>query len=362
MTPIVYWHPGTTVATADVASGLAYGLQQHGVELVTYPTCAHIKTTGHTLIKAWRDGRRSVPDLPKPSQADVIYWASAGILERAIRASVTRGAEWVVVVSGMYQHPDFIPLLRRAGLKVCVVLTESPYDLLPEMRYISACDIAFTNERSSVPQLREANQHTYYLPHAWHPGVHQVMADAPTDVPSHDVVFVGTGFVERVRLLERIDWTGIDFGLYGIWTLAGSRSKLRRHLLAAETQNERTAALYRAARVGLNLHRTSKGYGVNVDHITHAESMNPRCFELAATGCFFTTDARAEVSEVFGDVLPTFTTPIEAEAVIRQALREPAWRADVAAACRERVAAETWTARAAMVLDALNTFSAARAA
>ena len=255
-----------------------------------------------------------------------------------------------------------LPMLRRAGLKVCVVLTESPYDLLPERRYVQAADIAFTNERTSVPSLREVQPHTYYLPHAWHPAIHDVLAQAVEDVPAHDVVFVGTGFIERVRLLQSIDWTDIDFGLYGVWTLAGSRSVLRRHLRGQETPQAVTAGLYRKAAVGLNLHRTSKGYAVDAQHVMGAESMNPRCWELAASGLFFTTDHRAEVTETFGDVLPTFSTPAEAESIVRRALREPQWRADVAATCRERVADQTWTARAAMVLDALASYGRERAA
>ena len=359
MTPLVLWHPGTSVATSDVSSGLAYGLEQHGVEIVGYNTAAHIITAGQALNKAWKLGEKK---MPRPTQGDVIYWASQGILERAIRSALTRGVEWVVVVSGMYQHPDMLPMLRRAGLRICVLLTETPYDLPMEARYIREADLAFTNERTAVAALREANPHTYYLPHAWHPGVHAMMAEAPTDVAAHDVVFVGTGFIERQRLLEAIDWDGLDFGLYGVWTLAGSRSKLRRHLRDNETPNTTTAGLYRAAKVGINLHRTSKGFGHKVEHVVGAESMNPRCYELAATGCFFTTDYRPEVGEVFGDALPTFSTPAEAEAIVRRALREPQWRADVAAACRERVTDQTWTARAAMVLDALARYSAAQAA
>jgi spore maturation protein CgeB len=359
VTPVVFWHPGTTVATADVASGLAYGLEQHGVELIHYATTSHIEVAGYTLHKAWNIGKRTQP---KPSMAAIIYWASTGILERAIRAAVEREAEWVVVVSGMYQHPDMLPMLRRAGLKICVVLTESPYDLLPERKYISWADLAFTNERSSVAALREANPRTYYLRHAWHPGVHSTMAEAPADVPAHDAVFVGTGFIERCKVLSSMDWRGLDFGLYGTWNLLGPRAGLRKHLRDGEVANTKTAALYRAAKVGINIHRTSKGYGPDVDHVVGAESINPRCFELAATGCCFVTDYRPEVAEVFGAALPTFTTPVEASALVRQAVTDQAWREDTAAACRERVQSETWTARAAMVLDAMTGYQRERAA
>lgn len=360
MKPVVLWHPGTGVSTSDVSAGLAHGLQAHGVEVIPYATCAHITAAGWLLNKVWRMGKKSAP---RPQSRDILYWANVAILETALRAACTKGAEWVIAVSGMYQHPDFVLMLRRAGLKVCVLLTESPYDGEAEARYASLADLVFTNERTSVPALRAVNQHTYYLPHAWHPGVHDVLTQADAKpATAHDVVFVGTGFVERIRLLESIDWSGIDFGCYGIWSLVAPRGRLRPYLRGGETPNERTAALYRAAKVGLNLHRSSKGYSLTTGHVTGAESMSPRCWELAASGLFFTTDHRAEVGEVFGDVLPTFSTATEAEAIVRRALREPQWRADVAAACRERVADQTWTARAAMVLDALARYRAAQAA
>jgi hypothetical protein len=360
MTPIVLWHPGTGVSTADVSSGLAHGLQANGVDVIPYATAAHITAAGWMLNKVWRLGKKSAP---RPQSRDILYWANVAILETALRAACTKGAEWVLVVSGMYQHPDFVLMLRRAGLKVCVLLTESPYDGEAEARYASLADMVFTNERTSVESLRRVNPQTYYLPHAWHPGVHDVRAQAEAaPATAHEVVFVGTGFVERIRLLETIDWSGIDFGCYGIWSLVAPRGRLRPYLRGGETPNARTAALYRAATVGLNLHRTSMGYAVDAKHVTGAESMNPRCWELAASGLFFTTDHRAEVTETFGDVLPTFSTPAEAEAIVRRALREPQWRADVAAACRERVTDQTWTARAAMVLDALASYGRERAA
>ena len=46
-------------------------------------------------------------------------------------------------------------------------------------------------------------------------------------IPEHDVVFVGSHFPERARVLSHVDWTDIDFALYGNWKTLGSRSNLR---------------------------------------------------------------------------------------------------------------------------------------
>lgn len=341
---ILLWWPGATVAVSDVASGLSYGLTAQGCEVAHYRTDAHIISAGHMLRKLARMSKRR----ERPTKADVLYEANKGILERALRLQ----PDYVIAVSGMYQHPDYFLLLRRAGVRVVLVATESPYDLAAELAIAPLVEAVFTNERTTVEVFRLKNPRSYYLRHAWHPGVHGVET-AGEDVPAHDVVFVGTGFIERVRLLEAIQWDGLDLGLYGVMNLVAPRSALRRYVREGDTPNSRTAALYRRATVGLNLHRTSVQFGRSVRHIRHAESLNPRCYELAACGVPFVTDARAEVAEVFGDAVPTFTSPAECETAIRRIVADPAYRADLAHRVREAVAGETWTARAADVLDVL---------
>ena len=118
--------------------------------------------------------------------------------------------------------------------------------------------------------------------------------------------------------------------------------------------NRLAVALYRRAKVGLNLHRTSVDFTVDTQHVHGAESLNPRCYEMAAVGRFFASDWRPEMDDVFGGDLPTFKTPAEAEALLRRAIAEPDWRADVAGRCAERVKGHSWEHRAATALTALH--------
>src|SRR4030095_14464235 len=68
--------------------------------------------------------------------------------------------------------------------------------------------------------------------------------------------------------------------------------------------SETAAGLYRRARIGLNLHRSSKRYGRGAERVAHAESANPRTYELAACGLFQVSDVRLEIYELFGDAVP----------------------------------------------------------
>lgn len=352
-------HPGASYSTHDVWAGYRDALAAQGHELVHYALDGRISHAGAFLASAYRQARKATPGIEKPSAADVLYLAGQGVLERALRHNVTG----VVAVSGMYLHPDALILLRRAGVRTALLLTESPYDDEAQARVAGLADVVFTNERTSVETLRACNPRTHYLPHAYDPKVHTPTLPPPPsegeagtgDAPSHDVVFVGSAFAERVELLSAVDWEGLDLGLYGEWSALGSRSRLRRSVRSGPIDNATAAALYRRAKIGLNLYRRSVGFGRRAPRIDHAESLNPRAYELAACGAFHLSDHRAEVEETFGTLVPTFTDARSLSALARDYLHpeSAAARRQMAARLPACVAGHTYAARAETLVSHL---------
>jgi len=338
-----------------VEAGLRFGLKAHGVHVVPFRLDQRIDFAHKWLSVMWRRKRKDDPALPKPQQQDVIYHAGVGALEMALRHNV----DVVLIVSAMYLHPDVIVLMKRAGLRITVLFTESPYDEEQELRVAALVDGCWTNERSSVPKFRAVNPRAGYLAHAWHPERHLVAARDP-NIATHDVVFIGSGFHERVAWFNSIDWTGIDLGLYGNWDAVGLSRHVKAAVRGGVVNNEQSAHLYRAAKIGLNLYRQSRGWGRGTPVILHAESLNPRAYELAACGVFHLSECRAEVGEVFGDLVPTFTTPSEAAVLIRMWLARECERLRVAAQLPACVAEASWTQRAATVIGDLQSLLAAR--
>lgn len=349
--------PGASYSTHDVYTGIVDALGGLGHEVYPYRLDGRIAMAGaylrYVTNRVKRRGGAAVY-----TSADVVYKASADAVERALRLQ----PDWVLVVSGMYFHPDVFILLRRAGLRVAVLLTESPYDTEKELRILPYVECAWTNERTCVPRMRQVNPNVFYLPHAYDPAKHYP-GERPEDatLPAHDVVFVGTYFQERIELLSAVDWTGIDLGLYGDHTQLGSRSKLRRYVAGGITDNATTAGLYRRAKIGLNLHRTSIGFGRTAPRIAHAESLNPRAYELAASGCFQVSDYREEVEELFWQdtiaTVPTFRDAEVLEALIRQYLADPPERAWLAEEARAAVQGHTFAARARQLVADLERVS-----
>lgn len=341
-------HPGASWATAEIFWGLMHGLKYHDVDVVPYRLDDRFEASRAALFYLWRKKKRADPNIAPPNPADLSYHASVGALEMALRHQV----DVVLLVSGMLFHPDVIIMMKRAGLKVVALFTESPYDHESEMRVAAAIDGGWTNERSVVRDFRTVNPHFGYLPHGWNPLVHRTDTPIDDSVPAHDVVFVGTPFRERVRWFNSIDWSGIDLGLYGGWEKAKLNVQVRKSVRGL-VDNDKAALLYRRAKIGLNLYRQSKGWAANAPTISHAESMNPRAYELAACGTFFLSDYRSESAEVFGELVPMFRTPIEAAALIRRWLADEAGRQQIAAALPARVAEASWIHRTKTVLGDL---------
>lgn len=359
-------HPGASWSTADVFDGLTYGLRANGVEVLEYRLDGRIGHAKNSTYALYRKLKKAHKDVPRPSKLDVFYKAS----EEAVAMALRHKVDAVIVVSAMFLHPDVLIMLRRANTKVVILCTESPYDIREELKVTSLISRedeyagsrvnppsgVWTNERSSVPMFRAVNPRSGYIAHAWHPERHQPGPQSGDErAMAHDVVFVGTAFPERIEWFHGINWDGIDLGLYGSWDRLSKRSPLRRFVREAQVDNAFAAALYRRAKVNLNFYRQSVGWASNAPRIAHAESLNPRAYELAACGCFHISDVRQEVTEKFGDLVPTFKTPAQAEQLIRQWLANDAGRAHVAAQLPACVAEDSWVHRARQVIGDLHT-------
>lgn len=336
---ILVCHPGASWATHDVYKGAVEGIRAAGGHVVEWRLDGRIERWHAFLHYLWRKQRREKQGQtwPKPSAADTLHMATTGLIERALEKHCTD----LIIVSAMFLPPNKIELAKRAGLRVWLLCTETPYDLDDELRLAGMVDGVWTHERAAVETFRAVNARVAYLPHAWRPGVHDVTA--PAQKQPCDVLFCGSYFPERIAWFEAIDWTGVDLHLYGTTELIPKASPLRAYVKGGLVPNDHLAALARTAAVSINFFRRPReGYV--------AESLNPRLVEMAAAGCCVISDHRPEVAEIFGDALPTFQTAAEAGALIRALLADPLRRRACAARAQAAVAGATWPARGQQIM------------
>ena len=251
-------------------------------------------------------------------------------VEQASEASayiaLMQNADLVVVISGGLFHANAVVAMRRAGIPVVTVLTESPYQDEGQRILTGVATLATTNERRSVDILHETPNmliadprvggphlaHVMYGPPAYNPNVNKPTDPEPDKVC--DVVLVGTGFQERVDLLCGVNWEGINLRLIGYWK--DPPEAIARYVWSGPIDNAEAMAWYASAKIVLNTHRSISDGMV-------AESIGPRVYETAALGAFqLCDDSRAELNEIFGASVPTFKAhnPESLEISIRSAL------------------------------------------
>lgn len=344
--------PSAEMSIFDVGVGIREALLAAGHDVIDYRQYRRFK-----MVQAGFEAYRPEGDERPANPSMLCGYASEGIPQMAL----LHRPDWIFVVCGMGIHPDSLLAARRAGFKVAIWFTEAPYnsDEEAELYLARFCDLAFVNERTSVSWFQKVLDHwtggtATYLPHAYRPSVHRPRTDDEEPIDDEercDVLLIGTGFAERVHLLEGIDWTGIKLRVLGFWPGIVEPSFLAPMRGASIIPNAETARLYCGAKIVLNPHRYADG----------AESANPRTYEAAACGAFQLSDYRAETEEVFGDSVPTYEPgcPWQLSALVRRYLNQDDERARLASLARDRAAPHTFDNRAEAIVAAMEQYTVA---
>lgn len=328
---VLFVHPAARMSIWDVARGYRRALGQ----LLGDASIKDYYLDRHLAYHA-----RAVPRAVAEDHALMARLASENVLNEALYFR----ADLVVVMSGLNLHPIPIAMLGRAGIPVAVYLTESPYDDEVQAAWLEETRktgddpqiLVCTNERSS------AARGWSFLPLAYDPLVHYPIAPDPAE--ACDVLFVGTGWQERQRFLEAVDWSGLTLkicGPKGAWPELTEQSPLWSSFVDGVVDNETIAPRYAAAKVCLNFHRQSPT----------ALSANPRVYEIAACGAFQLCDRRPDVVAQFGESVPTFDSAAQLGDLARYYVAHEHERRRLAAAAHRRVAPDTFDARARTFLQ-----------
>jgi hypothetical protein len=251
----------------------------------------------------------------------------------------------LLLISGFFVPPQLLEFIARSGIAIVLIHTESPYEDKRQLELAPYAHLNLLNDPANIEAFKQVAP-TMYLPHAYRPTVHY--PPAPGIEPQYDFSFVGTAFASRIAFFEALDLDGLDVLLAGNWQQLTETSHLRKyvgHDVAQCLDNTDTADVYRASRVGINFYRREAEH----PDLTAGVAMGPREVEMAACGTFFLRDPRPEGDEVL-DMLPRFTSPQEASALMRWYLDHPDERQVLADKARAAVADRTFDQHARALL------------
>jgi spore maturation protein CgeB len=313
MARILLVHPGPDFSVADVYRGWIKALKAQGHDVKAYNTNERLTFYGHACfiqpdIEPCEHGLVPVRQaLPDPEM--IASMATKGLFEECFVFE----PEVIFFISGFYHTASTLHLLRSRGIKIVMLHTESPYQDEEQAKRGAFANLNLVNDPLNFEKWKELGP-VAYIPHSFDDTVHYPAKPRNYEI---DFAFVGTIFNSRAKFFSEINFDGIDTVLGGNgWEHVDERYwglyKYLGHQPGECVDNTETARIYRMTKMGINVYRqegeTAQHYG--------GWAMGPREVEMAACGLFFIRDPRGESDEVF-PFLPSFSSPAEAEELIR---------------------------------------------
>lgn len=300
-------------STRDVGIGYQKALRKLGYPVVTIDYAV--------IWNAWaRIADIAIPDGDENTKKK---W----IVERAsfdvLRKTIEYAPDLTIVIDGTQLHNMFWEWTTKMNVTTAVVSTDCPYHDKSVGYIAQYADYTFANDLVTSEKLGIG-----YLPMAYSKYVHH-----PANVPNHyqcDVVFAGSGYRERIDLLEQVDWSGIDLRLMGYWPVEGGPLAPYASMRAG-VSNDEVAMWYNGAKLVLNLDRVSIDFP-GTRRIPGRRSVGPRVYEAAACGsAIVSQNVVREIDELLGTGYICFSGPGD----LRETLLY--WLQDERAELREKV-------------------------
>ena len=272
--------------------------------------------------------------------------ALAGLLAEAGRRALAAAAGFEPDLAlALAQAPLTLPALDRLrGQRPETVLAfwlVEDYRLFPyALETAPAYDVFFHIQEGLIePALRAAGlNRAYYLPLAADPDFFRPRPDVPTPFRA-ELSFMGAGYPNRVRLLERLASGYRNFTIFGSGWPPGGRLSKRLFEGGRRVSPRECALIYAGGRVNLNLHASLKDEAA---FDPSGRFVNPRAFEIAAAGGLQIIDPRPLLPPLFtpGREVAVAGSPEDLPGLIDHYLARPEEAEALGRAARARVLKE----------------------
>jgi spore maturation protein CgeB len=250
--------------------------------------------------------------------------------------------------------PEGLRTLRKAGIVTALWFVEDYLRFTYWRQYVDCYDYVFTIQRGKCFEafLEAGITNVRYLPCACDPALHRPMQLSKEEQErfGSPVSFVGAGYHNRRCMFLHL--SDLPLRIWGTeWPNSAPYDRLVAEGGRRVTPDE-YVRIFNATTINLNLHSSPERDGVDPG----GDFVNPRTFELAATGAFQLVDARLHLGEVFeiGKEIIVFRNVEELRHQINYFLEHPYERKEIAERARKRALAEhTYDERVRQMLLAI---------
>lgn len=270
-------------------------------------------------------------------------------------------AIWLTVEE---QHPQFVLALAQAPIDT-LLLKKLRQAAIPSVMWFVEDFRLFTYWKiyaplyaafaviQKEPFLSElaalGQEHAFYLPLAALPEFHRHLKLTPGQKQKYSaaISFLGAGYPNR-----RLAFQPLKDSNFKIWGSDWKDENILKDNIQRNGERigeDEAVKIYNATGINLNLHSS-----IHTDQlVSHGDFVNPRTFEVAATGNFQLVDKRALLPELFGeDEMATFDSLEEMIEKLRYFAAHPEERKLYAAKARARVLKDhTYEQRMKVLVD-----------
>lgn len=259
-----------------------------------------------------------------------------------------------IVLEGISERPvDILISLAQAPLSPEVLTEIRNRGIITAMWFVEDCrrfgtwqqlskfyDYMFLIQKEPFTTYVEAAGagRAIYLPLACDPAIHRPMQVTEEEKQrwGSPISFLGAGYHNRQQMFAQL--ANMPFKIWGTeWPQSHPFDKLVQEG-GRRLEPEEYVKIFNSSEINLNLHSSMERDGVD----PYGDFVNPRTFELAATGAFQLADNRTLLPELFevGKEIATFDDQNDLEQKIAHYLQHPAERRTVVEAARKRVLEE----------------------
>ncbi len=267
----------------------------------------------------------------------------------------------VFIVKGEILFPETLQAIKRICPLACYYW-DDPFlrhiqklDSSGDIRYqnlthsYSYYDVAYVYDETYVQPLLQAGIRDVIFLMSWYePEFYKPMELSETlrRELACDVAFVGAPYPNRIELLRSL--AGLDVGVWGPefrWREYFRRYPFLVKQYRGESSAGRTAQIYNAAKIVLNIH----------DQFQCVSSVNPRTYQILACGAFQLVDDRPALHQLFdvGVDLVAFQSPEEALTKAQHYLSHPEERQRIQNRGRSKAQGNSAIERAQLILQHL---------
>jgi spore maturation protein CgeB len=253
-----------------------------------------VEDLGHELI-SFDDRRFLIPGRIRQRVPFLEAWDLQRLNNSLIRLSRETKPDICMVVGGYRILPDTVDRLKMMKIKVALWTLDAPLYFDNIARAASRYDYLFCAGTEAIDIfLAQGLNNALWVPFSCDPRYHQPVALSEEDRRKYarDVVFVGSYYDNRARMLESI--ADFNLGVWGpYWQRLDKKSPLQGKVSEAKLNYDEWRKIFSAAKVVLGLHY------FNPSVVCHQAS--PKLFEAMACRAFVLSDNQKDARALFED-------------------------------------------------------------